>query len=132
MHTFKTRVYYEDTDAQGVVYYANYLRFFERARTEALRGAGYGQMKLMKEGLIFVVRNVEMKLLKPARLDDELSITTSLVKLGKVSFDFNQDIYNKEVEVYFLDLIRKQINFIIYIFSPIKFVDKGDHRQKFF
>ena len=81
MHTFKTRVYYE-----------NYLRFFERARTEALRGAGYGQMKLMKEGLIFVVRNVEMKLLKPARLDDELSITTSLVKLGKVSFDFNQDV----------------------------------------
>ena len=54
----KFRVYYEDTDAQGVVYYANYLRFFERARTEALRGAGYGQMKLMKEGLIFVVRNV--------------------------------------------------------------------------
>ena len=93
MHIFKTRVYYEDTDAQGVVYYANYLRFFERARTEALRGAGYGQMKLMKEGLIFVVRNVEMKLLKPARLDDELSITTSLVKLGKVSFDFNQDVF---------------------------------------
>ena len=96
MHTFKTRVYYEDTDAQGVVYYANYLRFFERARTEALRGAGYGQMKLMKEGLIFVVRNVEMKLLKPARLDDELSITTSLVKLGKVSFDFNQDVFVEE------------------------------------
>ena len=93
MHTFKTRVYYEDTDAQGVVYYANYLRFFERARTEALRGAGYGQMKLMNEGFIFVVRNVEMKLLKPARLDDELSITTSLVKLGKVSFDFNQDVF---------------------------------------
>tara|TARA_Y100001936_G_scaffold9504_1_gene8526 strand:+ start:1169 stop:1564 length:396 start_codon:yes stop_codon:yes gene_type:complete len=96
VHTFKTRVYYEDTDAQGVVYYANYLRFFERARTEALRGAGYGQMKLMKEGLIFVVRNVEMKLLKPARLDDELSITTSLVKLGKVSFDFNQDVFVDE------------------------------------
>ena len=96
MHTFKTRVYYEDTDAQGVVYYANYLRFFERARTEALRGAVYGQMKLMKEGLIIVVRNVEMKLRKPARLDDELSITTSLVKLGKVSFDFNQDVFVEE------------------------------------
>ena len=99
MHTFKTRVYYEDTDAQGVVYYANYLRFFERARTEALRGAGYGQMKLMKEGLIFVVRNVEMKLLKPARLDDELSINTSLVKLGKVSFDFHQDVFVGETLV---------------------------------
>ena len=99
MHTFKTRVYYEDTDAQGVVYYANYLRFFERARTEALREVGYGQMKLMNEGLIFVVRNVEMKLLKPARLDDELSIATSLVKLGKVSFDFKQDVFVGETLV---------------------------------
>ena len=99
MHTFKTRVYYEDTDAQGVVYYANYLAFFERARTEALREVGYGQMKLMNEGLIFVVRNVKMKLLKPARLDDELSITTSLLKLGKVSFDFNQDVFVGETLV---------------------------------
>ena len=99
MHTFKTRVYYEDTDAQGVVYYANYLRFFERARTEALRGAGYGQMKLMNECLIFLVRIVEMMLLKPARLVDELSITTSLIKLGKVSFDFNQDVFVGETLV---------------------------------
>ena len=52
MKAYKLRVYYEDTDAQGVVYYANYLKFFERARTEFLRGVGYEQMKLMKEGII--------------------------------------------------------------------------------
>ena len=65
MKAYKIRVYYEDTDAQGVVYYANYLKFFERARTEFLRGVGYEQMKLMKEGIIFVVRSLELKLLKP-------------------------------------------------------------------
>ncbi|HJL95695.1 MAG TPA: tol-pal system-associated acyl-CoA thioesterase [SAR86 cluster bacterium] len=92
MLNYKIRVYYEDTDAQGVVYYANYLRFFERARTEFLRNAGYEQKKLMKEGLIFVVRNVEMSLLKPAHLDDELSVNTELLKLGRVSFDFKQEI----------------------------------------
>ena len=85
-HSF--RVYYEDTDAQGVVYYANYLKFFERARTEYLRQSNYDQMKLMQEKIIFVVRAVEMKLIKPARLDDTVIIKSKLVKLGKVSFDF--------------------------------------------
>ena len=89
MEAYKLRVYYEDTDAQGVVYYANYLKFFERARTEFLRGVGYEQMKLMKEGIIFVVRNLELKLLKPARLDDEILISTRLDKLGKVSFNLS-------------------------------------------
>ena len=78
MKAYKLRVYYEDTDAQGVVYYANYLKFFERARTEFLRGVGYEQMKLMKEGIIFVVRSLELKLLKPARLDDEILISCLL------------------------------------------------------
>ena len=62
MKEYQIRVYYEDTDAQGVVYYANYLKFFERARTEFLREVGYEQMKLMEEGVIFVVRSLEMKL----------------------------------------------------------------------
>ena len=68
MQDYLLRVYYEDTDAQGVVYYANYLKFFERARTEFLREVGYEQMKLMQEKVIFVVRGLELKLLKPARL----------------------------------------------------------------
>ena len=67
MQDYNLKVYYEDTDAQGVVYYANYLKFFERARTEYLRAVGYEQMELMGAGIIFVVRGVEMKLHKPAR-----------------------------------------------------------------
>lgn len=90
MQEYNLRVYYEDTDAQGVVYYANYLKFFERARTEYLRSVGYEQMKLMKEEIIFVVRGLEMKLYRPARLDDEITVRTKLEKLGKVSFDFKQ------------------------------------------
>jgi len=90
MQEYNLRVYYEDTDAQGVVYYANYLKFFERARTEYLRSVGYEQMKLMKEEIIFVVRGLEMKLSRPARLDDEITVRTKLEKLGKVSFDFKQ------------------------------------------
>ena len=93
MNQYQLRVYYEDTDAQGVVYYANYLKFFERARTEFLRHAGYQQMQLMKEGIIFVVRGLELTLHKPARLDDQLLINTKLDKLGKVSFNFIQKAY---------------------------------------
>ena len=93
MEDYLLRVYYEDTDAQGVVYYANYSKFFERARTEFLREAGYEQMKLMEKKLIFVVRGLELQLLKPARLDDELLIKTNLIKLGKVSFDFEQIVF---------------------------------------
>ena len=96
MQDYNLTVYYEDTDAQGVVYYANYLKFFERARTEYLRKSGYEQMKLMQEGIIFVVRGVEMKLQKPARLDDVLVIKSQLIKLGKVSFDFLQEAYKEE------------------------------------
>ena len=90
MKDYHLRIYYEDTDAQGVVYYANYLKFFERARTEYLREVGYEQMKLMQEGIIFIVRSLELKLMKPAKLDDTIKVRTELSKLGKVSFDFKQ------------------------------------------
>ena len=90
MKDYHFRIYYEDTDAQGVVYYANYLKFFERARTEYLREVGYEQMKLMQEGIIFIVRSLELKLIKPAKLDDSVKVSTELSKLGKVSFDFKQ------------------------------------------
>jgi acyl-CoA thioester hydrolase len=97
MHQYKLRVYYEDTDAQGVVYYANYLKFFERARTELLRTAGYEQKTLMEEGAIFVVRDLSLALQKPARLDDELTISTKLTKLGKVTFNFRQEAFRGDV-----------------------------------
>ena len=92
-HELTLRIYYEDTDAQGVVYYANYLRFFERARTEYLRKVGYGQKTLMKEGFIFVVRHISIDFNKPASLDDNIVIKTKLIKLGKVSFDFSQEVF---------------------------------------
>ena len=93
MKDYHLRIYYEDTDAQGVVYYANYLKFFERARTEYLREVGYEQMKLMQEGIIFIVRSLELKLMKPAKLDDTVKVRTELSKLGKVIFDFKQTAY---------------------------------------
>jgi acyl-CoA thioester hydrolase len=70
------RVYWEDTDAGGVVFYANYLKFFERARTEWLRAAGFGQARLREQhGLMFVVADTALQYRRPARLDDELRIT---------------------------------------------------------
>jgi len=88
------RVYYEDTDAQGVVYYANYFRFLERARTEWLRSLGVDMVGLQRdERRIFVVAEVNVKFLAPARLSDNLTVTARLVNLTRVSFDIEQNIY---------------------------------------
>jgi acyl-CoA thioester hydrolase len=85
------RVYYEDTDMGGVVYYANYLKFFERARTEWLRSFGLNQDKLAQEqGLIFVVRRAVLDFERPARLDDMLDVTVEPVKLAHVYMDLTQ------------------------------------------
>jgi acyl-CoA thioester hydrolase len=89
--TIPVRVYYEDTDAGGIVYYANYLRFFERCRTEWMRSAGYGQAQLLDEhGIGFVARKASCEYLKPARLDDELSIGLEVERLTKVRVIFRQ------------------------------------------
>ena len=93
-HHFSVRVYYEDTDAGGVVYYANYLKYAERARTEMLRDAGISQSVLVEEEKIaFVVRYVEVDLQKPARLDDLLDIETVLTEKKRASFLLEQCIY---------------------------------------
>ena len=85
------RVYYEDTDAGGVVYYANYLRFFERARTEWVRALGFDQSALMaSQNIAFAARSVQIEYLKPARLDDELSIMSTIVDLGRAQVLFEQ------------------------------------------
>jgi len=87
------RVYYEDTDAGGVVYYANYLRFCERARTERLRALGVSQQELLTtQGIAFVVRRVEADYLKGAELDDELLVSTTVASLGAASLEFHQQI----------------------------------------
>jgi len=85
------RVYWEDTDAGGVVFYANYLKFFERARTEWLRTMGFGQERLRHEtGAIFVVAETSVRYLAPARLDDELQVTVHLVEAGRVAMTLAQ------------------------------------------
>jgi acyl-CoA thioester hydrolase len=86
------RVYYEDTDAAGIVYYANYLRFLERGRTEFLRALGHSQQQLMQEGVAFAVRSVSAEYLKPARLDDMLEVETSIESLGRAQLSFAQSI----------------------------------------
>jgi len=86
------RVYYEDTDAAGIVYYANYLRFLERGRTEFLRALGHDQHQLMKEGIAFAVRSLSAEYLRPARLDDELAVETRVASLGRAQLAFAQRI----------------------------------------
>jgi acyl-CoA thioester hydrolase len=90
-HVHPLRVYWEDTDASGVVYHANYLKWFERARTEWLRALGYSQDKLMTEvSIAFTVASIEILYRRPARLDDEVEVFTSIAELKNVSLTFSQ------------------------------------------
>lgn len=92
-HVYRLRVYYEDTDAAGVVYYANYLKFAERARSELLRDSGISQRALAEGGgPVFAVRRIEADFLRPARLDDELVVRTRVVGRGGASVELRQEI----------------------------------------
>jgi acyl-CoA thioester hydrolase len=92
--SWPVRVYYEDTDSGGVVYYANYLKFMERARTEFLRSIGYEQDQLQQElGIIFAVHSANIQYKKPARFNDELNVITSITSLGKASIHFKQSVF---------------------------------------
>lgn len=87
------RVYYEDTDAGGVVFHAGYVRFFERGRTEWLRSLGYSQARLVAdEGVLFSVVNLDIHFQKPARLDDQLQVVTRAQRAGGASVRFEQEI----------------------------------------
>jgi acyl-CoA thioester hydrolase len=95
--SWPVRVYFEDTDAGDVVYYANYLRFLERARSEWLRAEGFDQRKLMLEtGLGFAVRSVAIEYLRPARLDDELRVTCAIKSIGRAQIIFAQTVERGE------------------------------------
>ena len=90
---FPVRVYWEDTDAGGIVFYANYLKFMERARTEWLRALGIGQRALKAEtGCMFVVTDTALRYLRPARLDDELLVTAHLEQSGRASLTIGQQV----------------------------------------
>ena len=96
-HNYSIRVYYEDTDAGGVVYYANYLKFAERARTEFLRSLGFSQRQLAtNENTLFVVHHANLQLIRPAFLDDEITITTAVTLKRSTSLEFTQVFYRAE------------------------------------
>jgi acyl-CoA thioester hydrolase len=93
MFSWPVRVYYEDTDLGGVVYYANYLRFMERARTEWLRHLGVDQARLLAErGLIFVIVSTEIRYIRPARFNDLLGVTVQLDSVRRATLSFVQEI----------------------------------------
>jgi len=86
------RIYWEDTDAAGIVFYANYLKFFERARTEWLRGLGFGQEQLRTDaGIAFVVSETRLRYRRPARLDDVIDVSVAVVHLGQASLEIAQE-----------------------------------------
>lgn len=91
-HLWPVRVYYEDTDAGGVVYYANYLKFMERARTEWLRELGFEQDALREQGYLFAVRRVRADYLRPARFNECLRVSSRILRAGRASLDFSQRV----------------------------------------
>ena len=100
VHSMTLRVYYEDTDAGGLVYYANYLKFAERARTEWLRALGFENSGLATSaGAGWVVRRCEVDYLRPARLDDEVEVRTRVVALGGASVDLEQTVLRGAVDL---------------------------------
>jgi acyl-CoA thioester hydrolase len=90
--SWPVRVYFEDTDAGGIVYHAQYLHFLERARTEWLRNLGFNQSELKLQGVLFVVRDMAIKWIDPARLDDELIVNVNIEKIKKASLIMQQVI----------------------------------------
>jgi len=100
-HRFETRVYYEDTDLAGIVYYANYLKFIERARTEWVRGLGIDQARLKAEqGVVFAVRRVEADYLAPARFDDLLTVETAPVAATAARVVLSQKVLRGQVPLF--------------------------------
>ncbi len=99
-HRWPIRVYYEDVDLAGIVYYANYLRFIERARSEMVRGAGVDQAAMRAEGLVFAVTRVEADYLRPARYDDEIVVETVLSRLTRVRFEMEQTVLRGDTPLF--------------------------------
>jgi acyl-CoA thioester hydrolase len=115
-HTFALRVYYEDTDVGGIVYHANYLKYFERARTEWLRDMGINQAFFLQQNLGFVVRKVEMDNLASAKLDDLLEVKSTILTLKRASLVFQQQISNQAQQL----LCKAQVRIACIDFSQNK------------
>lgn len=93
------RVYIEDTDAGGIVYYVNYLKFMERARTECLRAMGYDKNSIFNQNMMFVVASADVKYYAPAQLDDELTVRTVATKVARSYIVMQQDVYRGEQQL---------------------------------
>ena len=110
-HEITARVYYEDTDAGGVVFYGNYMKFAERGRTELLRAIGFENSTLARDaGVLFVVRRITAEYMKPARLDDLLTIKTALKKVNNASFEMFQSIFCQNQMIFSMDVTLVTIN----------------------
>ena len=92
-HVFPIRVYYEDTDMAGIVYYANYLRYIERARSDWVREMGIDQLQMKANGVVFAVRRIEADYVSPAQFDDELEVRTSLASIGPARMVMRQQVW---------------------------------------
>ena len=103
-HSFPVTVYYEDTDLAGIVYYANYLKFIERARSTLVRDAGIDQLDMQKQGIVFAVRHVDATYQAPAKLMDMLTIATELQQMTRTKIVFSQDV-KREDQVLFSSTI---------------------------
>jgi acyl-CoA thioester hydrolase len=100
MHVFTCRVYYEDTDLAGIVYYANYLKFIERARSEWVRTLGVDQVALKEQGIVFAVRRVEADYISPAKFDDVLTIETEMVSKTAARLILDQSVLREGGELF--------------------------------
>jgi len=96
-HQFSLRVYYEDTDLAGIVYYANYLKFIERARSEYVRTLGIDQVALKSQGHVFAVSRVEADYMQPAKFDDELTVLTEITKITAARLILRQQVMRDEI-----------------------------------
>lgn len=111
--SWPVRVYYEDTDAGGVVFYANYLRFMERARSEWLRALGFEQPRLAAEhGVLFVVRAVQIEYLKPSRFNDSLQVTVEVVNVGASRIRFQQRVMREEEGAMMQELVTAAVDVV--------------------
>jgi acyl-CoA thioester hydrolase len=95
-HIFNFKIYYEDTDMGGIVYYANYFKFIERARSNLVAGIGIDQLELRTTGVTFVVQNVSAEYLEPARMNDNLRVETTVLGGSPVRWILQQDIWHKQ------------------------------------
>jgi len=121
MYQFKTKVYYEDTDSGGVVYYANYLKYIERARTNLIQDLGFTLKSLSEDyDCHFVVKNIKCNYIISAKLEDELLIKTKFLEIKKASFNLEQKIFRKDKIIFESEVLMVNINSIG---KPIKIPD---------